>query len=235
MPARRVGGDDSAGSLRAVLLDALGTLVELQPPAPLLARELSARFGIDVSLERAEEAIAAEIAYYRAHLDQGRDAASLVALRRHCAQVVRESLSLSPRLDLTETLLASLQFRLYPDVRPVLKAWRVRGLRLVVVSNWDVSLPAVLERLGVSDGLDAVLTSAEVGARKPAPEIFRAALDAAAVAAEHAIHVGDRLDEDVAGARAAGIEPIWLRRVPTGPPPDGVRTAASLSELRDIV
>jgi putative hydrolase of the HAD superfamily len=52
------------------------------------------------------------------------------------------------------------------------------------------------------------------------------------VAAADAIHVGDTLDEDVAGARAAGIEPVLIRRG-DGPPVSGVRTISSLAELGD--
>ncbi len=216
---------------RAVLLDALGTLVELEPPGPLLVRELEVGWGIQVSLEAAERAIGAEIAYYRAHLDEGRDEASLARLRSRCAAVVRDQLSLSAELDLTHALLASLRFRLYPDVLPALSALRARGLRLLVVSNWDVSLGSILERLGLAASLDAVLTSAAVGVRKPAPEIFESALRIAGVHASDAIHVGDRLDEDIAGALRSGIEPVWLRRGGGTAGPEGVRVISSLLEL----
>jgi putative hydrolase of the HAD superfamily len=224
-----------------VLLDALGTLVELQPPAPRLVRELSARFGLTVDPACAADAIAAEIAYYRAHLEEGRDESSLAALRTRCAEVVRDSLSLSADLDLTDALLASLEFRCYGDVTPALETLRGRGLRLVVVSNWDVSLGAVLDRLGISELLDGVLTSAEVGVRKPAAEIFRRGLLLAGVQAGDAVHVGDGLEEDVRGALAAGVEPIWLRRggasgeAPRGKAPPGVRVIGSLAELPDMV
>ena len=62
---------------RAVLLDALGTLVHFDPPAPLLRAELRDRLGLEVSEETAAAAMKAEIAYYRAHLHEGRDPASL--------------------------------------------------------------------------------------------------------------------------------------------------------------
>ena len=73
---------------------------------------------------------------------------------------------------------------------------------MIVVSNWDVSLPGALASAGLSGLIDAVVTSAEVGAAKPDPEIFTRALAMAGVAAEPAVHVGDSLAEDVAGARA---------------------------------
>ncbi len=219
----------------AILLDALGTLVALEPPAPLLRTELARRFGLEVSAREAAQAIAAEIAYYRAHLDDGRDEPGLKALRRRCAGVLREALppaglELDPLLD---ALLASLRFTAFADARPALEAARSRGQRLVVASNWDVSLHGVLRALELEPLLDGILTSAEAGARKPAPAMFEQALALAGARPDEAVHVGDSLDEDVAGARAAGIEPVLVRREP-GPGVPGVRTISSLCELAGL-
>jgi len=221
---------------RAILLDALGTLVALEPPAPFLRAELSMRFGLELGEADCARAIAAEIEYYRAHLDEGRDRDSLAELRRRCALALRGALP-APAQDaardlaaLTQALLASLRFRPYPDAPPALDEWRERGLRLVVASNWDVSLHDVLERVGIGSSLDAVVTSAEAGARKPDSAIFVQALRAAGVRPEQAIHVGDSIEEDVRGARAAGIEAVLLRRGDAAPTP-GVRTIVSLTEL----
>ena len=216
----------------AILLDALGTLLALQPPAPRLRVELADRFGLRVSESEAERAIASEITYYRAHLDEGRDAASLEALRRRCAEELRsalpaDGLELDP---LVAALLASLRFIPFGDVRPALTAARSRGQRLVVVSNWDVSLHGVLHALELEPLLDGIVTSAEVGARKPAPAIFERALALAGARPDQAVHVGDSLDEDVAGARAAGIEPVLVRR-DGGPVAPGVRTISTLEQL----
>lgn len=222
---------------RAVLLDALGTLVELEPPAPLLRTELSARFDLELSEADCARAIAAEIGYYRAHLDEGRDRASLAELRRRCAVALRGALPGTAQdatrdlVALTEALLSSLHFRPYPDAAPALREWRERGLRLVVASNWDVSLHDVLDRVGLGPSLDGVVTSAEAGARKPDPALFLEALRVAGVAADEAIHVGDSVEEDVRGARGAGIEAVLLRRDGAAAPAPGVRTVVSLTEL----
>jgi putative hydrolase of the HAD superfamily len=221
---------------RALLIDALGTLVELQPPAPALRDELLARFGVTVGMDEADRALRAEIAYYRANLQHARDQTSLAMLRRRCAEILRGALPRDRRLDavgvdaLTEALLAALRFRAYEDARPALLAARERGQRVVVVSNWDVSLGGVLERVGLADLVDGVVTSAAVGVRKPSPGIFKAALEIAGVRSALATHVGDSAEEDVAGARAAGIAPILVRR-DGRPGPSGVPTIASLAEL----
>jgi putative hydrolase of the HAD superfamily len=101
---------------------------------------------------------------------------------------------------------------------------------VIVVSNWDASLPAALDSTGLSPLVDAVLTSATVGAAKPDPAIFERALAVAGVAAADALHVGDSLAEDVEGARRAQIAAVWCNR--RGQPvPVGVRAIASLGEL----
>jgi putative hydrolase of the HAD superfamily len=222
---------------RVLLLDALGTLVALEPPAPILRRELAARFGLDVSEPQAAAAIGAEMRYYRAHLDHGRDQSSLAALRRDCAEVLRAALPPSQELvdverdQLIDALLTSLRFSAFPDAPPAIADARERGWRVVVASNWDVSLHQVLDRLGLAPLLDGVVTSAEIGARKPSPVVFERALALVRAQPGDAVHVGDSVEEDVRGARAAGIEPILLSREPRVEPPAGVTTIASLSEL----
>ncbi len=236
-----MSGSPASGRLDAVLLDALGTLLKLEPPAPRLVTQLRERLELEVTLRQAEQAVAAEIAYYREHLNEGRDPESLAGLRARCARVLGDHLPAvdAPLPGLTDALLASLEFTLYDDVVPGLARLRDRGLRLVVVSNWDVSLGEVLTRVGLAGRIDAVVTSAEVGHRKPAPEIFAAGLRAAGTPAARTLHVGDSPAEDIAGALAAGISPVLLVR--GGAPracaehlPDGVRTISSLVELEDV-
>jgi putative hydrolase of the HAD superfamily len=209
---------------KAILLDALGTLVELQPPAPLLCDQFAARFGIHMPVAQGERAIATEIAYYH----------ELLELRRRCVVAMRDELppeaEAVPVEELTEVLLNSITFRLFADVEFALGSARTRGVKLVVVSNWDVSLHEVLARVGIAPLLTGVVTSAEAGSRKPDPSIFADALRVAGVPAGKAVHVGDSLEEDVAGARAAGIEPVLLRRDGTPGPPD-TRTITNLIEL----
>ncbi|MET0602439.1 MAG: hypothetical protein ABW167_10650, partial [Baekduia sp.] len=98
--------------LRAVLLDALGTLLELEPPAPRLRAELAAR-GVAVSEADAAAGMRAEIAYYRAHHDEAVDDVALAALRDRCTTVLAGALPEHARgaPDLRGALLASLRFR----------------------------------------------------------------------------------------------------------------------------
>ncbi len=190
---------------RAVFLDALGTLVELEPPWISLREMVPA----GVSDEQLVQALKAEMAYYREHAHEGRDDASLAELRERCAAIVSGKLDFEITVD---ELVAAIRFSAYPDAAPALGALRDRGLRLIAVSNWDCALPRVLERCGIERMLDGVVTSAEAGARKPDPAIFTAALELAGCEAGEALHVGDTAEEDVAGARAAGIRPLLIDR-----------------------
>jgi putative hydrolase of the HAD superfamily len=218
---------------RAVLLDAMGTLLTFAPPAPLLRAELSRRLGIDVGEEAADAAIAAEIGYYRAHLHEGRDAAALAELRRRCAEAMRAALpepaASAPGQVLTHALLAALRFAAYPDAAPALRSLRAAGIRLVVVSNWDASLPERLAETGLAGLVDGALASAQVGVAKPDPAIFTRALELAGVRADEAWHVGDSVEADVAGARAAGVRPLLIAR--DGAAPAGVTAIRTLAEL----
>jgi putative hydrolase of the HAD superfamily len=97
--------------------------------------------------------------------------------------------------------------------------------------NWDVSLHDVLRETGLDVLLDGVVTSAELGAAKPDPALFRRALEVAGgVPAAAALHAGDDPVADVEGAQAAGITPVLVARHGETPPP-GVRGVRSLSEL----
>ena len=208
-------------------------MLELLPPAPRLQAELRA-LGVEVSLEQAGRAMKAEIGFYRGHLWMGRDAAGLAELRWRCAEVLRDALELELDLDLgtiEAALLAAIRFEPFPDTVPALRALRAAGVKLVAASNWDVSLHEQLERTGLTPLLDGALSSAEVGAPKPDPEIFARALALAGASPEEALHVGDDVEADVGGALAAGLEPVLIDRDGSLEPPPGVRRIASLAEL----
>jgi putative hydrolase of the HAD superfamily len=88
-----------------------------------------------------------------------------------------------------------------------------------------------IETNGIAGLVDAVVFSSEVGRRKPAPELYQTALEAIGVSAERTLFVGDRVREDYEGPRALGMRAVLLTAHAEEPPPDGVPTIASLSEL----
>ncbi len=200
----------------AVFFDALGTLVELEPPWPHLAEAL----GLPDD-ERLQTAVRAEMSYYRDHAHEAVDAGSLARLRAQCAALIERELgvSVSP-----ETLMSAIRFRAYPDAPLALDRLRELGLTLICVSNWDYALPEVLERCELAARLDGVVTSASAGTRKPDPAIFAAALELARCDPEAVLHVGDSRAEDIEGARVAGIRALLIDR-------SGGGDVASLAEV----
>lgn len=124
---------------------------------------------------------------------------------------------------------------LYPDALPCIDGLRVRGYRVAVIGNQPAERHPQLRALGVD--AEVVAMSEEMGSMKPDPEFFTAALgllgdpDPSSVA-----YVGDRIDNDVRPAAAAGMRAIWLRRgpwgiVPTDEPPEAALVVRSLTEL----
>jgi putative hydrolase of the HAD superfamily len=189
----------------AVLLDAYGTLVELDTPFERLRDALRERLGVEVSLADAERAFRAEMTYYSGHCHEGRDEVTLRELRAVCAGIALRELGLDVDPDrAADALLDALRFRVYDDVEPTLAGLRAAGVPVAVVSNWDHSLPLVLREAGLA--FEHVFDSATAGAQKPDPALFRAATRALALPPQRVLHVGDTPEADGAGARAAGVD-----------------------------
>jgi putative hydrolase of the HAD superfamily len=212
--------------------------VELEPPWPLLREALASRHGIEVPEQDAKRAMLAEMTYYKAHHQEGTDAGALEQLRARCAAVLREHLPQVGTLshaDLVEALLASLRFRPYPDAASALGRLRLLGIRSAVVSNWDVSLRAILGEIGLGGLLDDVVVSAEVGVRKPDPMIVEAALRRLRCPAQNALMVGDSPETDVAGAQAAGVRAVLLDRTGTAADVAGAERIFTLEGLEKLL
>jgi HAD superfamily hydrolase (TIGR01509 family) len=190
--------------LDAVTFDANGTLLRLVDPVPVL-RDLLRRHGVELSTAEMAAAFADEARYYGDHCVSGRDDESLAALRRECLGVLLGSAGahLDPEL-LFEGYVDAFSFEILPGVSGVLRQLRARGLALAVVSNWDLSMHARLEELGLAGLVDAAVASSDAGASKPDRAIFDHALGLLGVSPDRALHVGDSpADED--GAAAAGM------------------------------
>lgn len=125
---------------------------------------------------------------------------------------------------------------LYPDALPALEALRAAGYGVAVVGNQPARRHAELEVLGVE--ADVIAMSGELGVAKPDRAFFERVLgllgdpEPARVA-----YVGDRTDNDVRPAAAAGLRAVWLRRGPWGTLQDdpGGHAALTVSSLRELV
>ncbi len=128
--------------------------------------------------------------------------------------------------------------RVDPDALQVLAWLAAHGIKRAVCSNAPFP-PEMMRRQvdanGVGALMDAVLFSSQLGKRKPAPEIYRAALDALGVQAQRALFVGDRVREDYDGPRAMGMRAVICTAHASGPPLEGIQTIAALSELPGLL
>lgn len=103
-------------------------------------------------------------------------------------------------------------WRLFPDVEETLTALRSRGYRLVVLSNWDHRLNQTLNELELDRFFEKIYISTLIGHAKPDPGAFRHVIDDLKVPAEFILHVGDTLEEDIYGAREAGVRGVCIDR-----------------------
>ncbi|MEO6786997.1 MAG: HAD-IA family hydrolase [Chthoniobacteraceae bacterium] len=102
-------------------------------------------------------------------------------------------------------------WELYPETLDVLTALKGRA-QLAVISNFDSRLRTILAHLGIAECFDDIVISREIGADKPSPRIFSAALARANVCAADALHVGDEPEADWQGAERSGIRACRLQR-----------------------
>lgn len=228
--------------LRAVTLDAGGTLIAPAEPVGATYARLAGAHGVPAdaaALEdgfRAAFAAAPPLAFPGCATNALRDA-ERAWWRALVAQAFGAGASAPGFAAAFDALFAHYArgdaWSVLPGVRDALAALRARGLRLAVVSNFDARLHAILAALGLDAAVDRVVASTEVGAAKPAAAIFHAACDALAADPADVLHVGDTLREDVQGARAAGLRAALVGA--PAPVPDGVVRLADLSALPALV
>jgi HAD superfamily hydrolase (TIGR01509 family) len=212
--------------LTAVLFDFHGTLAQVEEPTEWVAKAAAA-CGVDLVAHEAPELAKALVAAGRAggplpdavppHLADVWERRDLAA-DAHRDAYTGLAASIPCGIDglpaaLYERLLRPDGWRLYADTVPVLRRLRRAGVAVAMVSNIGFDLRPMAAALGIADLVDAYALSCEVGACKPAPEIFRAALDELGVAPRDALMVGDTPAD--AGAAAIGCRCLIL---PASPP-----------------
>jgi putative hydrolase of the HAD superfamily len=230
---------------RAVLFDAAGTLFRLRTPVgatyadAALAHGLSPRRDLAQTIEQGFQTQFP--AMPRPRYRPGDLAHNQAEDRRWWRQLVQRVMQdlgpfdFDPFFDTVYSLFARGEaWELFPEVPAVLAELRRRGHRLAIVSNFDARLLPVCEGLGLRSRVDVITYAAEAGAAKPDAGIFAWALRRLEVEASAALHVGDSLAEDVEGARAAGLDALWVCREPDGlrRPPHGI---AAIPDLRALI
>jgi HAD superfamily hydrolase (TIGR01662 family) len=129
---------------------------------------------------------------------------------------------------------------LYPDARPCMKALRNLGLLVGLAGNQTARAEAILRALALP--VDVIGTSDGWGVEKPSSAFFERLVQEAGIPADQLLYVGDRLDNDIRPAQAAGLATVWVRRGPWGYILDMPDVSArclfrvdSLSELPELI
>lgn len=217
-------------SIRAVFLDAGGTLIHLDAPLILAALAEQGVVRDAADFERADRA-ARQLVSQRLRTGEAIDdrtrwriwAGALLA-GLGCGEAVAQAVSTTVRAHAAAGRLWS---RTTHDATAMLAELRAAGLTVGVVSNSDGRVEHLLEAAGLRPLLDFVIDSGSVGVEKPDPRIFALACERAGVLPQQALHVGDVYEVDVLGARAAGVTPVLFD-------PDDLVPDADCARIREL-
>lgn len=123
----------------------------------------------------------------------------------------------------------------FEDVAPCLKLLKQSGHRLGIISNGDYTQQIEkLNRLGIKEYFEIIVTSSNLGVAKPDANIFLGACKQGNIRVEESYYIGDRLETDAIGSRNAGMKGIWINRKDKTYHPD-IIVIHSLSELKELV
>ena len=209
--------------IKAVFFDWFHTLARFEPPREELHSQAYGEFGIELPPEKlARGLLLADKNWFEEDIKARVEARSLeeqveVALRYQDTVLTEAGVKVARELLLKiikrmRSLYQEVTFVLFDDVLSTLKTLKKRKLTIGLITNASKDMISTYRNLGLEPYLDFVVTSSEVGANKPEPPIFLAALEKAGVKASEAVHVGDQYNLDVVGARRVGITPILIDR-----------------------
>jgi putative hydrolase of the HAD superfamily len=208
--------------VRAVFFDVGGTLMRPYPSVGAVYAAIASFYGITASADDMERA-------FRESWAALKRPGLTVSRKDWWRELVFRTLGQENQAcfdELFETFARPDVWRVFPDVEETVREARARGLHVGIISNWDERLRPLLDKTELRDYFDSLTISCEVGTEKPSAEIFLAALQAAAVTPDEAIHIGDSESEDMQGAQAVGMGAFLVDR-------QG-HNAAALRDLRDL-
>jgi putative hydrolase of the HAD superfamily len=210
------------GEIRATLFDLYDTL--LWSDWPVIRAEMERRFGLD------------EKRLIKAFVDTrpARSVGEYPSAEEDLKAVLRAA-DVEPDDEVIHDYLVRYRsdgLHLWDDSIPTLRELRDRGIRTAVVSNCDHSTRPAVEQLGLVEEVDAMILSFEVGAAKPDPEIYGAALRALDVSASDAIFVDDQA-RYCEGAIQMGMRGVLILR-DDATPAEGVSDPGGLEVVRDL-
>ncbi|MFP6679009.1 MAG: HAD family hydrolase [Dehalococcoidia bacterium] len=230
--------------IRAVFFDLYDTLIGFDPPREIIQGRAMEPFGMVSD----KEGIDAGYALADALMAQQTAQAPLSVLSQeaqsdffaHYEQLVLRGAGYEVDLQTASAVWLTVRkqeygFALYDDVLPVLNNLRSQGFVIGVVTNMSRPGDDVASSMGFRGSVDFTLSSMDVGASKPDPKMFQAALSQAGVPPEQAVHVGDQIETDIDGAKGVGINPVLIDRHSATVGYEQCPRITTMTELPDVL
>jgi len=225
---------------KAIFFDAVGTLFRVRGGVGQIYWEVGKPFGVRASPEMIEAAFqevfreAPPLTFSR--LQSGLLRRSEKEWWRNIVLDVFNRVGMINRFDpyfdeLFRVFSGIRGWELYPETRETLQKLKKDGFVLGIISNFDSRILTVCTDLEIFEYIDSIQISSREGVAKPDPEIFHRALEQNNLLPREAVHIGDNLEEDVMGAAAAGMIPIYLDRAGVGNNPEEIYSISSLAEI----
>ncbi len=232
--------------IKAVFFDWFNTLARFEPPRQELYIQAFRQFGIELSPKEVIRGILTADRYYfeenaKFPVEKRSPQEQLEVYVHYPKAILAEAgVKVPKELPLKVIQIVARQFKgvnfvLFDDALSTLKTLKGRKLVLGLLTNLDKDMNTICRELGLEPYLDFVVTSGEVGADKPEPAIFMAALQRAGVNASEAVHIGDQYNLDVIGARGVGITPILIDRYDVYPEVSDCHRIHRLTELAEYL
>ena len=228
--------------IKAIFFDWFNTLARYEPPREELHSQALREFGIKVSPEKILPGVlTADMYFFGENANspvEKRDRKERAEVYTRYQKIILSEAGvkadqelLAKVLNKVEQLFKGITFTLFDDVLSTLETLKEQRFTLGLLTNLAQDMSPLCHKLGLESYLDFVVTSQQVGADKPEPPIFLAALDRAKVEASQAVHVGDQYKLDVVGARRVGINPILIDRYDLYPEVSDCSRIRDLTEL----
>jgi len=228
--------------VRAVVFDAVGTLIYPDPPAPVVYAQVGAQYGSKLDANsirpRFEIAFRAEDEIDRRQDWRTSEERERERWRHIVARVLNDVAD-------PETCFQALfdhfskpgAWRCDPSTPTVLSALADSGVMVGMASNYDSRLRSVLAGKSDLAPLQTVCISSEIGWRKPSPEFFGAVCRSVGMRPANILFVGDDFENDMEGALKAGMRGVWLEPKNSHPIPKGEwgNRVQRVHRLRDLL
>jgi putative hydrolase of the HAD superfamily len=221
-------------TIRAVVFDAVGTVIHPEPPAAVVYAEVAKRLGSHIAPveipERFRRAFAEQEEMDRLAGLRTSEEREVQRWRQIVSQVLDDVADPAACFrELFDHFSNPSAWRSDEQLGPVLAGLASCGYALGLASNYDRRLRRVVAGLPMLARLERLIISSEVGWRKPAPQFFATVSEIFGLPARQILYVGDDMTNDYEGARSAGMQRLLYD--PRGDAPAGLDRIARLTDL----